>query len=285
MVQFLLVLRTRHCRVPRELIDVRPAQCGIVVKASYAVDISIIIPAYNEAIRLPPYLKEVVDYFVQQGEAFEVLIVDDGSTDNTCEIVLHDPMRRSYVRLLRHDRNHGRGKALLTGIQSARGRLILYADADGATPIAEEAKLRAAIEQGADIAIGSRAWNKGKAKAARSMGRKTLSSLYYAVLRPFIALPVLDAMCGFKMWRSAVGCGALSKCQERHWMLDVEFLAIAAALGYRISEVPVEWFERSGSKVRLIRDAFQVVLGIWRIRRSVASVIKSSGPLGRNTCS
>ena len=119
--------------------------------------LTLLIPAYNEATRLPPYLCAIKEHFARNGVSYEVIVVDDGSTDDMSTLLEKMAVQWAALRLLRHGENQGRGQAIRTGSAAARGDLVLYADADGATPIGEEAKLRAAIEQGADVAIGSRA--------------------------------------------------------------------------------------------------------------------------------
>src|SRR5262249_7466464 len=131
------------------------------------------------------------------------------------------------LRLVQHDRNRGRGQAIRTGAAAAQGALVMYADADGATPIAEERKLRAAIQAGADIAIGSRDGASKGVSRCRDARRKFIGKMFATLVRVVIGPGVRDTQCGFKMWRREVGVHILECCQEQHWLLDVEMLAVA----------------------------------------------------------
>src|SRR6187455_1126495 len=162
-----------------------------------AIELSIVIPAFNEAKRLPPFLKQVTTYCQRTlSGRWEAIVVDDGGKDDLAGAL--QGMARQ-VAIVRHPANRGKGAALRTGFAAARGRLVLFADADGATPIAEEAKLRAAIGGGAALAIGSRLVADAKVTRERTNERGLGGRVFAAVARRALALPFLDTQCGFKM--------------------------------------------------------------------------------------
>jgi dolichyl-phosphate beta-glucosyltransferase len=234
-----------------------------------ATRLSIVIPAYNEAERLPPYLAEIRDYLRKAHWLdWELVVVDDGSQDGL-EHVLED---RDGLVLLRHERNQGKGAALLTGVTAASGELVLLADADGATPIAEERRLREAIEQGADLAVGSRLALDRTATRERTWHRELCGRSFAWFVRRLLSLPVHDTQCGFKMFRKEAGLALFALCRERGYLLDVELLAFAHRLGYRIAEVPVSWKDVPGSKLSLIHDGRTMLSGLWQVRKSVRSL-------------
>jgi len=231
------------------------------------VKLTLLIPAYNERERLPPYLRAIREWL--GSVSFQVMIVDDGSTDGMRPLLQSLFRGWPELRIVSHSENCGRGQAIQTGAAAASGDLVLFADADGATPICEEAKLRAAIEDGADIAIGSRVGHHDGVSRLRALHRWLISRIFANLVKLFLGLPVGDTQCGFKMWRREVGEDVLARCEQQQWLLDVEFLAVADRLGYRIAEVPVSWSEVPGSKVRLLRDSWRMFCGLWKIRRAL----------------
>src|SRR5262249_21354428 len=160
------------------------------------------IPAFNEVERLPTYLRSLLDYLPRlYGDLFEILIVDDGSQDGTAEMLKEFQCDWPQLRVLRHSTNRGKGAAVRTGMVAASGELLLSADADGATPIPEEQKLREAIRTGADLAAGSRLVASRAAERSRQ-GLRFLASRVFARLTGWaLRLPVSDTQCGFKMFR------------------------------------------------------------------------------------
>ena len=237
-----------------------------------ALRLSVVIPAYNEAERLPAYLFAIREHFAEVQVAYEVIVVDDGSTDGLELLVAGLAGAWKELRLVRHEQNQGRGAAIRTGSRAARGGLIMYADADGATPIGEEAKLRAAMAAGADIAIGSRIVRQAGVCRLRAFHRGIIGKVFALLVRLLARVPVRDSQCGFKMWRREAAAALLPLCLDNHWLLDVEFLGVAHRLGYRIAEVPVAWSEKAGSKVRLVHDSWRMFWGLWRIGRALGSL-------------
>jgi dolichyl-phosphate beta-glucosyltransferase len=247
---------------------------GVEVQNSI-VELSLIIPAFNESSRLPPFLQSVLDHMSSLSlEGFEVIVVDDGSTDSTANYVSTLAETWPQLSLIRHDRNQGKGAAVRTGVLAARGRFILFADADGATPIEDEMKLRKAIETGADIAVGSRLIADNLHAIRRNRLRSIGGRLYAFLLHRFLRVSVQDTQCGFKMFRKDVGERLFRLCDTDGFLFDAHLIAIAEALQFRIVEVPVRWTEIPGSKFRLFRDTWRMIAGLFASRTIVKRAVE-----------
>jgi len=229
---------------------------------------SLIIPAYNEADRLPPYLASVRTHLTAAiPDAHEVLIVDDGSTDGTREYVSRVAAEWPPLRLVCHSQNQGKGAAVRTGMLAAAGEIRLFADADGATPIGEEERLRAAIEAGADVAVGSRRVQAAGVTRRRQWFRGLVGWSFARFIRCVLPIPVRDTQCGFKMFRRAAAEQLFAMSKEDGYVLDLELLALAQSQGYRVAEVGGNWSEVPGSKLHMSREWRKILAGVWRIRR------------------
>ena len=234
--------------------------------------LSLVIPAFNEESRLPAFLVQVRGYLEGTDlESYEVIVVNDGSTDATARLVVDLAETWPLLRLMGHDRNLGKGAAVRLGVLSARSDLILFADADGATPLSEELSLREAIAAGADLAVGSRIIG-GSVGVIRSQYRAILGRAFARAVRLAVPVSVRDPQCGFKLFRREVGRHLFGMCSENGYLFDLEVLALADRLGYRATEVSVRWREMPGSKVRPFRDAWRMAWGLARVRHSVRRV-------------
>ena len=232
---------------------------------------SVVIPAYNEAARLPRYLREVVDYFDGRDEPYEVLVVDDGSSDGTAACVRTMREAHASIGLLTHPENRGKGRAVHLGMTRARGALRLMADADGATPITEVKRLEAAIEGGADVAVGSRACPDAAVVRQTRRHRRVMGNVFNGIVRCLGVGDILDTQCGFKLFRGAVADDLFAGLRTDGYGFDVEILLLARRRGYRTVEVPVNWAEQPGSKVRVLRHGprmlGEILLVRWRLGR------------------
>ena len=234
------------------------------------VALSVVIPAYNEARRLPPYLQSVAAYLNGRGLSHEILVVDDGSSDETAALVEEAGRLHGPIRLIRLPRNRGKGAAVRAGMRAARGGLQLFADADGATPIGELERLEAAVNNGADIAIGSRtlASRDSRYRVKARLHRTLLGNLFNRVVRLLGVGGIHDTQCGFKLFRKAVAQDLFSVARIDGYGFDLELLYLARQRGYRIAEVPINWADQPGSKVRVLSDGLGMLGEMLAIRRN-----------------
>jgi dolichyl-phosphate beta-glucosyltransferase len=230
----------------------------------------VVIPAYNEAQRLPAYLSEVVAYFDGRGEPYEVIVVDDGSADETAARVLEAQAIHQAVTLHRLAENRGKGFAVRAGMRAARGDLRLMADADGATPIAEFKRLETAIQAGADLAVGSRALPDPSVRREVLIHRKLSGEIFNFFARRMGVGDVTDTQCGFKLFRGAVAEALFGELETTGFGFDVELLLLARRRGYRVIEVAINWADQPGSKVEVLRDGPRMLAQIVRARVRLA---------------
>jgi dolichyl-phosphate beta-glucosyltransferase len=232
------------------------------------VQLSVVIPAYNEARRIVPYLEAITAYLGRRGLSYELLVVDDGSQDDTAALA-----QQTGARLIWLPRNTGKGAAVRAGMQAARGTLRLFADADGATPIQELERLEAAIKDGADLAIGSRtlASRDSRYQVKARLHRTLLGNLFNRIVRYLGVRHVHDTQCGFKLFRQAVAQDLFSVARINGYGFDLELLYIARRRGYRIAEVPINWTDQPGSKVRVVRDGLAMLREMLAVRRNDAA--------------
>lgn len=237
-----------------------------------APSLSVILPAYNEAHRLLPYLQAIIKYLNRQGRSYEVLVVDDGSTDDTCALVQRVAAQHPTVRLIRLPRNRGKGAAVRAGMRAATGAWRLFADADGATPIEELERLMAAIADGADLAIGSRtlASRDPRYRVQARLHRTLLGGLFNRIVRHLGIRGIHDTQCGFKLFRDTVAEDLFSVARTDGYGFDLELLYVAQRRGYRIAEIPINWADQPGSKVRVLRDGLRMLWDLLAVRRNAA---------------
>jgi dolichyl-phosphate beta-glucosyltransferase len=228
--------------------------------------LSVVVPAYNEARRLPRFLESLRQYFHGRSD-YEILVVDDGSRDEQCSLVEAKQADWPQLKLIRHEINRGKGAAVRTGMLAARGAMRLFADADGATPIDQERLLRAALDSDADVACGSRLVSSDTAEQNRWFFRSLAGKTYATIARMLVPVPVRDTQCGFKMFTSAAAERLFMVAEESGFAFDVELLALAGEFGMRVDEIPVQWQEQAGGKVSMLRDGGKMLRQLWKIRR------------------
>jgi glycosyltransferase involved in cell wall biosynthesis len=229
---------------------------------------SIILPAYNEGVRIAGTLEKILAYSKKRGWDAEVLVVNDGSTDNTCEIVRSYAAGNPTLRLINNPGNRGKGYSVRNGMVRAHGDILLFSDADLSSPIEEADKLFAAIEDGADIAIGSR-WLKPELQAQRQpLLRQILGRIFNLALRIILGLNFKDTQCGFKAFSRPAAEAIFPLQQIERWGFDPEILYLAKKFGFGIREVPVIWSHREGTRINPLRDGMRMFAEVLRIRRN-----------------
>jgi dolichyl-phosphate beta-glucosyltransferase len=210
--------------------------------------LSVVIPAYNEALRLPATLDRVHAHLAARGVAHEILVVDDGSSDATSEVAR---AAGDLVRVLRHEPNRGKGYAVRRGMLAATGERRLMTDADLSTPIEELAKLEAEIDRGFDIAIGSRAVAGARIEVHQPAYREAMGRLFNLLVQALLLPGLADTQCGFKLFTAAAAETSFAACRLDGFSFDVEALYVARRRGLRVAEVPIVWRNDAATRVGL----------------------------------
>jgi glycosyltransferase involved in cell wall biosynthesis len=227
---------------------------------------SIVIPAYNEGARLGTTLEKVLTYVRQQGWDAEVIVVNDGSRDNTAEIARGFAQNNPAVRLLENPGNRGKGYSVRNGMLNARGDVVVFSDADLSSPIEETRKLLQALAAGADIAIGSR-WLRVELQTQRqSLHRQFLGRIFNLLLRMVLGLRFADTQCGFKAFTRRAAQTILPLQRVERWGFDPEILFLARKFGFRVQEVPVLWGHSGGTRIHPLIDGARMFQEMLRVR-------------------
>lgn len=208
--------------------------------------LSVVIPAFNEAERLPRTLGRLADYLRAFGRSHEILVVDDGSSDATAERA-----RAAGATVLRNDKNRGKGHAVRRGMLEARGQRRLMTDADLSTPIEELKRFLETMDRGFDVVIGSRALPGANIEVHQPWFRENMGRLYNLFVRALAVPGLRDTQCGFKLWSAAAALDAFAPARLDGFSFDVEALYLARKRGYRIAEVPVTWRNDAATRVGL----------------------------------
>lgn len=224
-----------------------------------SVDLSIVIPVFNEEKRLPANLDKVIYYLKRKKIIWEIILVDDGSNDKTWKILQSYQLKYKNIRLKRHAVNLGKGAAVRSGMLKSSGHLVLMTDCDLSTPIEELDLLTEHIGQH-DIVIGSRRLKEKKLGRMPARYRTFLGDIYYEMLRLLLLPSVKDTNCGFKLFSKKIIKPVFKRQLINRWGYDAEVLFIAHKLGFSIKELPVRWTHYAGSKVKLT-DAVVKTLG------------------------
>ena len=225
--------------------------------------LSIVIPVYNEARRIRDTLERISHFKEMKPYSIELIVVDDGSRDQTVEIVSDFP----GLRLVRNDRNHGKGFTVRHGALEARGELLLFTDADLSAPIEEVDKLLSALQSsGADAAVGSRALKRELIGIHQPWFRDMGGRFFNLLVRVFTGLKLHDTQCGFKLFRRSSTRTAFERMRVEGFGFDPELLFLIERGGGRVVEVPVRWNDNPATKVRFFRDSTRMVLDLIAIR-------------------
>ena len=235
--------------------------------------LTIVVPAYNEAARLGLSLAKTVEYLNQNFASSELIVVDDGSTDDTADLAEKAVAESGAVstRVIRYEPNRGKGYAVRVGLLAAQADVVLFTDADLSTPITETPKLVDPIRKGEfDVTFGSRALDRSLIGVHQPWRREQGGRLFNLIVRAATGLPFWDTQCGFKAFRMSVCRPLIESVQIERFGFDVELIYVAHLAGLRLGEVPVRWNNDAASKVSVVRDSFQMVGEVLRIRSAAA---------------
>jgi dolichyl-phosphate beta-glucosyltransferase len=227
---------------------------------------SFIIPAYNEGARIGATLEKVLNYLATKDWNTEIIVVNDGSGDNTVGIVRQFAQQHPGLRVLENPGNRGKGYSVRHGMLDAKGSVLLFSDADLSSPIEETPKLFAAIVAGADVAIGSRWVHSALQTERQPLYRQLFGRIFNLMLRITLGLKFKDTQCGFKAFTSAAARKIFTLQQIERWGFDPELLYLAKKFGLKVVEVPVIWGHSGGTRISPLRDGTRMFLEMLRVR-------------------
>lgn len=229
------------------------------------MELSVVIPCFDEQSRLPGSLAAAVRYLDAAGREYELILVDDGSRDCTPQLIREAERANPRVRGVLLPANQGKGRALAEGVRLSGGELVLISDADFSAPIDELPKLEAAIAAGADVAIGSRA-KKGAREVDQPAHRRLMGKGFNLAVQALLLPGLWDTQCGFKLFRGQVARDLFSRLRTDGFAYDVEVLYEARRSGLEVTEVPVRWINSATTRVQAVRHSREMLLDLLRIR-------------------
>jgi len=224
------------------------------------VEISIVIPAYNEEKRIESTLVKIIDYCTKNFDNYEIIVVDDGSKDKTIEIISNFD-----IKLIKNEFNVGKGRSVKRGLFEAKYNFVLFSDADLATPIEELDKMLEYTND-YDIIIASRNLEGSRKEVKQPFYRELMGKSFPFFVNLLVLRGIKDTQCGFKLFRKDCISDIFSLQSLDRWAFDVEVLFIAQKLGYKIKEVPVVWIDKEGSKLNPVKDAYSMFRDLLKIR-------------------
>lgn len=240
-----------------------------------AIMITVIIAAYNEENRICPSLLKISEYLCNNKLEHEIIVVDDGSSDGTSEVVGALASRIHNLKIISYPVNRGKGYALRQGVLASQGTFVLLTDADLSTPIEELEKLsKLVVENKCEIAIGSRALSLSEIIVEQPWLRQKMGKIFNGIIRVLVLDGVSDTQCGFKLFSGNIARQLFKDAQIDRFAYDVEILARAKKNGYEIAEVPIKWNNSFDSKVNPLFDSLQMLKDIFVIRK----LLRAEGP-------
>lgn len=228
--------------------------------------LSVVVPAYNEADRILPTIRQIDEYCGDRFTRLEIIVVDDGSLDGTRTVVNNEGEKTASLRCEGYDENRGKGYAIRLGVGVSTGDIVLVSDADLSTPIEELEKLLIPYDEGYDIAIGSRGLAESDIAVRQPWWRELMGRTFNAFVRFLLFVDFRDTQCGFKLFRGDRGRELFGRATVNRFAYDVEILYLARKAGLKIKEVPIRWLNSPASKVSPIRDSLQMLKDLIRLR-------------------
>jgi len=230
------------------------------------LDLSIVLPAYNEENRIGPTLDKIEEYLSNKEYSYEILVVDDGSTDETAALIRKRADKNPHLHLISNPGNQGKGYAVRNGVLHTRGKLVLFSDSDLSTPIGELDKLLYRLYTGVDVAIGSRHLEGSDIQVPQPWQRVWMGRIFNALVRILFGTSIQDTQCGFKLFRGDVARALFSFATINRFGFDVEIIFLAKKMGYKVEEVPIIWINDEETKVSAIKDSLNMFMDLLRIR-------------------
>lgn len=228
--------------------------------------LSIIIPAYNEEKRLLPTLVKICVYLSNQGFPYEIIVVDDGSTDNTLQMVRNFACLDKHVIVLANEQNSGKGYSVKKGMLSAKGEYIFFTDADLSTPIEEIEKCLPYLANGYDVVIGSRSMPESDITVHQPWYREKMGKIFNFMVNMALVKGIIDTQCGFKGFKKEVVKTVFNRCCIDGFSFDVEALYLSRKFNFKIKEIPIRWENSALSKVNPIRHSLQMFRDLFKIK-------------------
>jgi dolichyl-phosphate beta-glucosyltransferase len=232
------------------------------------MELSIVIPVYNEEKRVINTLNTIIAYFSDKKVDYEIITVNDGSNDDSYKILNDYASVHPQIKVVSYTSNKGKGYAVKQGVAQAHGKYILFSDADLSTPIAEYEHLKKVMNEGFDIVIGSRTVASSKVKIHQPIYRELMGKTFNLFIKMLVISKFNDTQCGFKLFKHEVAKKLFSQQRIKHFAFDVEILYLALKQGYKIKEEGVEWLNSKGSRVSPIKDSIKMLLDLIYIKFS-----------------
>jgi dolichyl-phosphate beta-glucosyltransferase len=237
---------------------------------------SVVVPAYNEEAGIERTIATLHERLGALGRPYEVIVVDNASQDRTVEVL--QPLLDERVRVLRNDVNRGKGFSVRRGMLAAEGDLRLHCDADCASSLESLPAMLAALDDGADVVVGSRLAPGARVGRRQPLRRRIAGRTFVELCRLALSEPTHDLFCGFKLWRADAAVAAHSRLRLDGWVFDAEALALARALGYRVREIGIVWSDREGSRLSMPRVFVPVVRDLLAARAHVRKEAERAAP-------
>lgn len=234
--------------------------------AAQPPNLSVVVPCFNEEQRLPRTVQQIERYLDARGDAYELILVDDGSADGTRRVMDETAARHASVTIVALPRNRGKGRALAEGVRASRGEIVLVTDADLSTPIEELAKLDDALKKGAGVAIGSRAVKGSRVELSQPIYRVVMGKAFNVLVQLVLLPGIWDTQCGFKLFRGDIAREVFERLTTDGFGYDPEVLYLAKKKGVRIAEVPVVWRNSAPTKVMAVRSSADMFRHVLRVR-------------------